>query len=88
MVEAIVVGVLTGDDIGVVPRTLNNAAPYGMRKQRRQQIVQYLGPADLELGEDKLVVSQRAHPEGCVKRIEQAGKAYGPLTVKYAKLAD
>ena len=87
MVQAIVVGVST-DDVGVVPRTLNPAAPYGMRKQRRQQGIRALGPADPELGEEKLVVAQRAHPEGCVKRIEQAGKGYGPLTAKYAKLAD
>jgi hypothetical protein len=86
MVQAIVVGVST-EEIGVIPRTLNPSAPFA-RKQQAQLTMFALGPADPALGEQKLVVSQRAHPEGCVKRIEQAGAAYGPLTAKYAKLAD
>jgi len=83
MVQAIVVGVST-EDIGVVPRTLNPAAPYSVRTQPK---IFALGPADAALGEEKLVVAQRAHPEGCVKRVEKVGKAYGLLMVKYAKLA-
>ena len=43
--------------------------------------------SDEELGSEKLVLQGWARPERSVKRIEQMGKAYEALKLKYAKLA-
>jgi len=47
-----------------------------------------IGPNDEELGEEKEVVMPLARPEESVKRIEQVGKGYEALKLKYAKLAE
>lgn len=84
MVEAIVL--IDDVRVGLIPRTKNPAAPYGKRRVRRNEGIRYL-KATAENAE-AVAVSGRAHPEGCFKRIEQAGKWYKSLAVKYAKLAE
>ena len=81
--------IFTVPDEGNRHRTLNIAAPYGRRRRTRKDApIKSLMPSDAELGDEKLVVSQRAHPAEHVKRIEQAGVHYRAFTVKYAKLAE
>ena len=91
MVEAVPAQVdlgVSAPAVGLIPRTLNTAAPYGKRKIRRAKGTLPLQASEEELGDEKVVVSQRAQPEDSVKRIEQAGMWYGKLCQKYAKLAE
>ena len=69
------------------PRTLNPAAPYGKRK-RKPVGVQYLVESEADLGDEKVVLALWARPENSVRRIEQVGKGYEALKIKYAKLAE
>jgi len=67
-------------------------APYGRYRNRMLRKDQggrkAIGPNDEELGEEKKVVMPLARPEESVKRIEQVGKGYEALKLKYAKLAE
>lgn len=72
-------------------RTINISAPYGRyrtRMLRKFEGLRAIGPSDTELGEEKEVVMPSARPEESVKRIEQAGRLYEALKVKYSKLAE
>ena len=73
-------------------RTISISAPYGRyrtRMLRKDQGGQKaIGPSDTDLGEEKEVVMPLARPEESVKRIEQVGKSYEALKLKYAKLAE
>ena len=72
-------------------RTINVSAPYGRyrnRMLRKDYGRRAIGPSDTDLGEEKEVVMPSARPEESVKRIEQAGKPYEALKLKYFKLAE
>lgn len=86
MVEA--VALINDVAVGLVPRTRNPAAPYGKRRVRRNEGIKALTNAEEGLDAEGVVLSSRAQPEGCVKRIEQAGKWYRGLQEKYTKLAE
>ena len=73
-------------------RTLNVSHPYGRYRNRMLRKVvggpKAIGPNDVDLGTEKKVVMPLSRPEESVKRIEQVGKSYELLKVKYAKLAE
>lgn len=71
-------------------RTLNIAWPYRRKQNTKlsQNGPKALTECEEELLDDKLVLDGWARPDGSCKSIEQAGKWYGALKMKYAKLAE
>ncbi len=68
-------------------RTLGLHHPYGRKKRAGPIYTRAITEAEDGLADEKVVEMGWARPDESVKRIEQAGKWYGPLKEKYAKLA-